>query len=454
MDTATQIFAFLVTVLVLVSIHEAGHMVVARALGIKVLRYSIGFGKALWKRKSKKSGVEYVIAMIPLGGYVNLLDERNAPVAEEDKPYAFNRKPLWVRTAVVAAGPLTNLIFAVFIYWIMFSVGVETVKPIIGKVIPNSLAAQAEIQEGDLISRIDGKSVTDWEDIVLTAVSRIGGEGELSIETTSSMGRVNKYKIDVSQWKTDPLTPDPLKSLGLEPFHPALPAVVKTVMKGSAADKAGVKADDRFFSINGSPVKDWADLVKTIQPNPGKTFKMILIRDGIPIASTLTIDKSFTLRGFKNVGVIGVSVYPTDYPIAMKFLKQYNPVYAVIPAVNETIRFFNFNFIVLKKLVMGEISLKTLGGPITIFGTADRAFKAGLIAFVNFLALMSVMLAFINVLPIPGLDGGHILYFLVEFIIRRPLSMAVEIFTMRIGFLILLLLTLAASYNDILRLIN
>ncbi|MBX9586515.1 MAG: RIP metalloprotease RseP [Gammaproteobacteria bacterium] len=454
MDTLTQIFAFLVTVLVLVSIHEAGHMVVARVLGIKVLRYSIGFGKALWKRTSKKSGVEYVIAMIPLGGYVNLVDERNAPVSEDDKPYAFNRKPLWVRSAVVAAGPVTNLILAVLIYWIMFSVGVETVQPIIGKITPQSLAANADMQSGDIISQIDGKPVTDWSDIMLTAVSRIGGQGELTIETRSSTGRVSEHKIDVSRWKTDPLTPDPLQSLGFEPYRPALPAVVENVKEGSVADKAGVKPGDRFFSINGSPVKDWADLVTTIQPHPGETFKFILIRDGIPIALTFASDKKFMIRGFKNVGVIGVTVKPTSYPETMKFVKQYNPIYAVFPAIKETVRFFDFNFVVMKKLVMGELSLKTLGGPITIFGTADRAFKAGLIAFVNFLALMSVMLAFVNVLPIPGLDGGHLLYFLIEFIIRRPLSMAVEIVATRIGFVLLILLTLAAVYNDILRLIN
>lgn len=209
-----------------------------------------------------------------------------------------------------------------------------------------------------------------------------------------------------------------------------------------------------FFSINGTPIKDWSDLVMKIQPHPGEEFKFILIRDGIPIAMTFASDKQFKLRGFKNVGVIGVSVKPTSFPVEMKFLKQYNPFYAVIPAIKETVRFFDFNFVVMKKLVTGELSLKTLGGPITIFGTADRAFTAGLIAFVNFLALMSIMLAFVNVLPIPGLDGGHILYFLVEFIIRRPLSMAVEIFTMRIGLILLILLTLAASYNDILRLIN
>lgn len=336
----------------------------------------------------------------------------------------------------------------------MFSVGVESVQPIIGKVTPQSLAAQADMQSGELITRLDGKPVTDWEDIVLTAIRRMGGQGELSIETRSMLGQISEHKIDISRWKTDPLTPDPLQSLGIEPFRPALPALVDTVKEGSVADKAGVKPGDRFFSVNGTPIKDWTDFVKTIQPHPGKTFKFVLIRNGIPIALSFAPDRKFTLRGFKTVGVVGVTVKQTAYPEQLKFLKKYNPVYAVIPAINETVRFFDFNFIVLKKLAFGEISLKTLGGPITIFGTADKAFKAGLIAFVNFLALMSIMLAFINVLPIPGLDGGHILYFLLEFIIRRPLSMAFEIFTMRLGLFILILLTLAASYNDILRLIK
>jgi regulator of sigma E protease len=392
--------------------------------------------------------------MIPLGGYVKLLDERDAPVADAEKSQAFNRQPLWARTAVVAAGPMTNLLFAVVIYWIMFSVGVETVQPIVGKVTPQSVAASAGIQSGDLITQVDGKSVTDWGDIVLTVVGRMGGSGELSVETRSSTGRMQEHSINIDQWKTDPLAPEPLQSLGIEPYHPLLPAVVDTDKKGSVADKAGIKPGDRFFSIGGVLIKDWYDLVKTIQPHPGESFNFTVDRGGKLMALSLTPESQFYLRGFKHLGILGVTVRPTAFPEPMKFVKQYNPVLAFIPATAETWRFFDFNFVVLKKLVTGELSLRTLGGPITIFGTADRAFKAGVMVFLNFLALMSVMLAFVNVLPIPGLDGGHLMYFLIEFIIRRPLSAAVEIFTMRLGLIFLLLLTLAVSYNDIARMMQ
>ena len=266
MDILTQIFAFLVTILVLVSIHEAGHMFVARAFNIKVLRYSIGFGKAIWRHRSKKSGTEYVIAMLPLGGYVKLLDEREEAVPEADKHRAFNRQSLGARVAVVVAGPITNIVFAVIIYWIMFSVGVDLVKPVVGQVSPHSLAATVGFQSGDTISKVDGQAVQDWQEIMLAVVRRMGESGQMSVQTRSPTGQVAEHIIPLSQWTTDPLNPDPLHSLGIEPYRPPQPAIVDKVKEESAAAKAGVKAGDKFVAIDGVPVKDWYDLVKTVQP--------------------------------------------------------------------------------------------------------------------------------------------------------------------------------------------
>lgn len=454
MDVLTQIFAFIVTVLVLVSIHEAGHMVVARALGIKVLRYSIGFGKTLWRHQGKKSGIEYVIALLPLGGYVKLLDEREASVPEDQKHMAFNRQPIWARVLVVAAGPLTNIIFAIVAYWLMFSVGVELVKPVVGKVIEHSVAAEAGIQPGDLIRQADGRAVTDWGDFMLTMIGRLGETGTLSIETLSPTGKVQAHTIDLAQWKVDPLTPEPLQSLGLEPYRTPQPAIIETVKADSPAAKAGMKPGDHVIAIDGVAIKDWYALVKTVQPHPGKRFEFLVDRSGQNITVGIIPESKFYLRGLQRIGILGITVKQTPFPDAMKFEKQYNLLFALWPATTETMRFFNFNFVVLKKIIKGEISLRTMGGPITIFNTADRAFKGGLVVFLNFLALFSVMLAFVNVLPIPGLDGGHMLYFLIEFVMRRPLSAAVEILTMRMGLLFLILLTLAVSYNDILRLLQ
>ncbi len=454
MDILTQIFAFLVTILLLVSIHEAGHMFVARAFNIKVLRYSIGFGKSLWHHRSKKSGTEYVIALLPLGGYVKLLDEREGAVPEEEKHRAFNRQSLGVRTAVVAAGPLINIVFAIFIYWIMFSVGIDSVRPIVGQVSPHSLASKVGIQSGDLITKIDGHAVQGWQDITLSMIARLGEQGQLTMETRSVEGVLTQHRVPLPEWVIDPLNPDPLRSFGLEPYRPAQPAVVDSVKEGSPAELAGVKAGDHFVAIDGKPLKDWYDLVKTVQPHPGKTFDFLIDREGQKLNIRITAESQLYLRGFQRLGVIGVKVKPTEYPKEMKFERKYNILAAIVPATSETLRIFNFNFIVLKKLIKGEISLKTLSGPITIFSSADRAFKAGFMVFLSFLALISVMLAFLNVLPIPGLDGGHIAYFLVEFILRRPLPPAVEIFTMRLGLVLLLLLTMAATYNDILRLLQ
>jgi regulator of sigma E protease len=454
MDILIQIFAFLVTIVVLVSIHEAGHMFVARFFKIKVLKYSIGFGKALWRRQSKKTGTEYVIAVLPLGGYVKLLDECEGPVEEAEKHRAFNRQSLFARVAVVAAGPLTNIILAILIYWLMFSVGIDLVKPVIGKVSQQSLASTAGIQAGDKIIAVDGQRVEDWQDIMLSLIKRMGESGQILLQTQGPEGQVSSHSIPISKWKPDPLNPDPLHSLGIEPYRPPQPAIVDKVKKGSPAAKAGVRVGDQFVAIDGVPLKDWYDLVKIVQPHPGKLFHFEINRGGEKIQLAMTPDSKMYLRGLRRLGVIGVTVKPTEVPKEMKFERQYNPLFAIGPASAEVWRFFDFNFIVIKKLFKGEISLRTLNGPITIFNFADRAFKAGFLIFLNFLALISVMLAFVNVLPIPGLDGGRLLNYLIEFIIRRPISASIELFTLRLGFLFLLLLTLVVTYNDILRLLQ
>lgn len=454
MDVLTKIFAFLLTVLVLVSIHEAGHMLVARLLKIKVLRYSIGFGKPLWKRTAK-SGIEYVIGFLPLGGYVKLLDERDMIVSEADKPYAFNRQPLWARTAVVAAGPLTNILFAILCYWVIFSIGFESMRPVVGKVLPGTALSQSGLPSGSELLKVDGKPVNDWQDVVFSVIDHMGGKGQMTFDTRSKSGELGHYSVNVSEWKVDPLKPDPLNTLGVEPFKPDVPAVIEAVTPEGPGAAAGLRSGDKIVAVDGKPIKDWYQFVEIIQPHPGQKFSLTIDRAGETLTIPVTPEsKVIMLGGVRKIGMIGVQVHTPKYPASMKYERKYSPLMAWLPASQETLRFFAFNFTALKKMVMGELSLQSLGGPITIFRTADSAFKEGVGVYVRFLALVSIMLAFVNVLPIPGLDGGHILYFLMEFILRRPLSQQVEILTMRIGMLLLLLLTLLVTYNDILRLLK
>ena len=261
--------------------------------------------------------------------------------------------------------------------------------------------------------------------------------------------------MDVSQWKVDPLKPDPLNTLGVEPFKPDVPAIIETVNPGSPGAAAGMQPGDKVLAIDGKPIKDWYQFVEIIQPHPGQKFTLTVDRAGNKKElQVIPESKMIMMGGMRNIGMVGVQVHPPELPAGMKYERKYSPLTAWIPASKETWRFFAFNFTALKKMALGELSLQSLGGPITIFRTADSAFKEGVGVYVRFLALVSIMLAFVNVLPVPGLDGGHILYFLVEFIIRRPLSQNIEIFTMRIGMMLLLLLTLMVTYNDILRLIK
>lgn len=450
-DILLQITAFLVTVLALVSVHEWGHYITARMLGIKVLRYSIGFGRPIWRHTSKK-GIEYVISWLPLGGYVKLLDEREGDIPEEEKKFAFNRQPLWSRSLVVIAGPLTNIIFAIFAYWMMFVIGFDSIKPIVHTVTTNTPAAYAGVPPESLIIEVDGKAATTWQDVVLATVERMGEQSSMSLVAKDSKGDTHEYLLDLSKWKIDGLNPQPLKSLGLMPYRPNIAATLDTVQKGGPASLAGLKAGDTILSVDGKKISDWIEFVHYLVPRPDTEVALSYSRDGKILTTNMTIGSRRVLSGFRKQGFIGVAVSPGEIPEKYKMLVKYSIFAAVGPATHETLSFFTFNFVVLKKMFKGEISLKSLGGPITIFKTANRAFREGVVVFLGFLALISTMLAFINVLPVPGLDGGHLLMFIIESVLGRPLSIAAEVLVMRIGMIMLLVLMVAATHNDIMRL--
>lgn len=450
-DILLQITAFVITVLALVSVHEWGHYITARMLGIKVLRYSIGFGRPIWRHKSKK-GIEYVISWLPLGGYVKLLDEREGIIAEEEKRFAFNRQPLWSRSLVVIAGPLTNIIFAIFAYWLMFVIGFESIKPIVYSVTPDTPAAYAGVAPESSILEVDGQKMTTWQDVVLAILERMGENNSMSLVAKDAAGETHEYLLDLSKWKIDGLNPQPLQSLGLMPYRQQIAPTFETVQQGGPADLAGLKAGDTILSVDGKKVSDWVEFVQYLQPRPDTNVALTYERNGQILTTNMMIGSKIALSGFRKHGFIGVSVSPGEIPPQYKMLVKHSVFGAIWPATHETLSFFSFNFVVLKKMFKGEISLKSLGGPITIFKTANRAFREGVVVFLGFLALISTMLAFINVLPVPGLDGGHLLMFIIESVLRRPLSIAAEALVVRLGMIMLLMLMVAATHNDIMRL--
>lgn len=449
MDFLLQILAFISTVLILVSFHEAGHFVVAKMLGIRVLRFSVGFGKKIFRYRDK-SGTEYVLALIPLGGYVKLLDEREVVVPPSEKPFSFNAQPLWARTLVVLAGPLTNIVFAILGFWLMFMVGIDSLRPIIGEVLPNSIAQQAGLKAGEEIRAVDGSPTPSLQKVLMALVKRLGEQGDMLIEAGNPANQqYQRYQLPLANWRVNELRPDPLTSLGIRPLQPQVPAVVGEVSKNEPAALAGLQPNDVILAVNQQPIKDWLQFLKFIQQHPNQQAQLQFQRNGQVNNVVLNISSTHL---FKKIGYVGIKPKLIDIPKKYVLARQYPPLSALFIASQETWELFVFNAVIFKKMIMGQISLSSLGGPITIFESANAAFKQGVSVFLAFLSLISVMLAFVNLLPIPGLDGGHLLNFLIEFIIRRPLSLKYEIISIQVGMFVLIVIMLLATFNDVLRL--
>ncbi len=445
-----SLFGIILTICIVVGVHEFGHFIVARLLGIKVLRFSIGFGKAIYKRYDKK-GTEYVLAPIPLGGYVKLLDENEAPVAENEKHLAFNRQPLYKRFLVILAGPLFNVLLAFIIYWLVYMIGFTTLIPIIGEVAPHSIAEKAGLKPQQEILRIDNRVTSSWTNVIVRIFLRAGETEQMQFQIKNLADQtIYMRSLNLITWHMDELKPDPLQSLGITPYTPPIPMIIGVVQPNSPATSANLAVGDKIIAVETIPKLNWDTLVDKIAEHPNETLSFTIQRDKKVFNMPVTIGYHRDLF-FQKTGFLGISP-KFSWPENLLRKNKYGPLAAMPHALQNITDLTYLNFIVLGKLFTGKLSLKSLSGPVAIFEGAGISFNAGIIPFLSFLAFLSISIGIINVLPIPGLDGGHLLFQLLEFILRRPVPLHVQALFYRFGMIILLLIVMQAVINDIMRL--
>ncbi len=451
--TLLSVLALLVTLGVLIAFHEFGHFWVARRLGVKVLRFSIGFGKPLWLRRGRVDNTEYVVAAVPLGGYVRMLDEHEGEVPAAERHRAFNRKSAPVRIAVVAAGPLFNFLFAILAFSVLYVVGVAAIKPLMDAPQPHSIAASAGFKADDLILAVDGQTTPTLESVVLALLERGMDQGRVRIQVRNADGALRVRQLDLHGARLPSDGGRVLQDLGLVPWQPVLAPVIEQVLPNGAAALAGLKAGDRVVAVDGHPVTRWRQWADYVRRHPGQTLSVKIARAGKQLALKLTPASVSTDQG--PIGRVGVVArVPRDIENPSRFVLRYNPFEAIYRGVIKTWDMSVFTLKMLGRMVVGRASLKNISGPITIAEYAGQTAAIGWEPFLSFMALVSISLGVLNLLPIPVLDGGHLLYYLIELVRGRPLSEAAQAIGQRIGLAAIVMLMGLALFNDFARLLR
>ncbi len=445
-----NLLTFLLAIGILISVHEFGHFWVARRCGIKVERFSLGFGKVLWQTVDKQ-GTEFSLSLIPLGGYVKMLDERVAPVPEALRHQAFNTKPVWQRAAVVAAGPAANFLFAIFAYWIVFLVGIPSVHPVVGQVTPNSIAARSGITAGMELKSIAGIETPDWESVNLALVSLIGDkQAQVDVSQFGTQIVQNKA-LQLDGWHFEPDKETAFGALGIIPKGPDVLPIVTSVGAGSAAEQAGLVLGDRITAINSQPLTQWSEFVNAVQESPDKALSLTVERAGQTQTLTLT-PQTHEMSDGKSVGYAGVAPKVLPLPPEYSFVRQFGIIDSVVKATQKTMQLSTLTLDMLGKLFTGDVGIKSLSGPISIAKGAGMTADFGFVFYLGFLALISVNLGIINLFPLPVLDGGHLLFLAIEGLTGKPLSEKVQEYSFRFGTVLLVLLMGVALFNDFSRL--
>jgi regulator of sigma E protease len=460
MNFFISLLALIVTLGILVTVHEFGHFWVARRCGVKVLRFSIGFGKAV-KTWIGKDGVEYVLAPIPLGGYVKMLGQEDTSSTAGDVPLSqrhlsFAYKPLWQRMAIVAAGPIANFLLAIFVFWIIYvSYGINGIAPVINGVVEESPAYVAGLRTGDEILAVDGEETIIWQQVTMQLLARLGETGNLvfTIDPVDS-NSLRDVSIPVISWMGDETEPNPVSSLGIVLIE--IPAIIAGVVAEGRAESGGLLAGDEIVSVNGRAIRGWTHWVEVIRSNPELELDTVVQREGIKTAIVLR-PATKTLEDGSVIGSIGAYVQETSFselvPPEMLREVSYNPISAIQPALQETWDKSVFILTAVKKMVVGLISVKNINGPITIAQIAGQTASYGIDVYLGFLALLSISLGVLNLLPIPILDGGHLMYYMIEAVTRRPVPERIQAWGLQLGLLLISGIMVLAVYNDVSRLL-
>ena len=460
MNFFISLLALIVTLGILVTVHEFGHFWVARRCGVKVLRFSIGFGKAV-KTWIGKDGVEYVLAPIPLGGYVKMLGQEDTSSTAGDVPLSqrhlsFAYKPLWQRMAIVAAGPIANFLLAIFVFWIIYvSYGINGIAPVINGVVEESPAYVAGLRTGDEILAVDGEETIIWQQVTMQLLARLGATGNLvfTIDPVDS-DSLRDVSIPVISWMGDETEPNPVSSLGIVLIE--IPAIIAGVVAEGRAESGGLLAGDEIVSVNGRAIRGWTHWVEVIRSNPELELDTVVQREGIKTAIVLR-PATKTLEDGSVIGSIGAYVQETSFselvPPEMQREVSYNPISAIQPALQETWDKSVFILGAVKKMVVGLISVKNINGPITIAQIAGQTASYGIDVYLGFLALLSISLGVLNLLPIPILDGGHLMYYMIEAVTRRPVPERIQAWGLQLGLLLISGIMVLAVYNDVSRLL-
>lgn len=446
------LLAFIVAIVVLVVFHEYGHYLVARWCGVKVLRFSVGFGKVIYSRRIGKDGTEWALSAIPLGGYVKMLNEREGEVAAQELPYAFNRKPVLQRMAIVVAGPLANLLLAVVLYWALFVSGVPGLKPVVGEIRPDTPVAQALLREQDTIVGIDGMAVASWQDVRWRLLDLVLQGRPAQLEVRTAQGAVAFHTLRLTDLSAADLDGDFMAKLGLQPYQPPIYPVIGKLVADGAGQRGGLREGDRVLSVEGASVPLWRDWVEVVRAHPQQTMHVEIERGEARLRLAITPDR-LEENGVV-FGRIGAAPQVDRATFdAMRTEVSYPPLRALEQALHKTWETSVISLKMMAKMVVGEVSLKNLSGPITIADYAGQSAQVGIGAYLGFLALISISLGILNLLPIPLLDGGHLLYYVVEFFKGSPVSDALWDAGQKVGIALLFILMSFALYNDISRLI-